>query len=472
MPDTTDFEHLLEKPNALAVAYDDEADEVTVYVSQKLDPEDLNDEDRVDLDAAVQTETRTVDVEDARMGGEYEGLPPLIVPQSSETTDQEIPHFVAQADRHDKHRPVLAGISEINAESTAATAGPYPVQVTAPESATGVWAEGVEEGDIVRLSNCHVYARSGNAELGEPVIQPSPYDGGSSDDQTGALAGYLPLEDGVTADVAARTTADERDATRPHELSATYPTGVVRGPYEKLVDAQVTKTGRTTGVTSGTVQKAGASVRVQYPDPAGTVTLRDQLLTTSISDGGDSGSPVYTTDGRLVGLVFAGSPQITAISPAAMIEATLGVRFLTDEPDRPLRAQVGDILRERYNTDNIDRVFAFPETADRVDFLVDPPEEEHDGVLAVETEDHPISFARAVGQAIVHKIHQPLIGESIDAVLVLPDDHGIDERLIDGADALGITVCTLSTFAALTSESDDTTDRNRDDDQGPSRSDG
>lgn len=453
-PDTTDFEHLLEKPNALAVSYDAEADQVTVYVSQKLAPEDLDDEDRVDLDDAVQAESRSIDVEDARMGGEYDGLAPLVVPQNGQASDEELPHFVPQGDRHDKHRPVLAGVSEINAQSTAATAGPYPVKVTAPKSARGQWADDVEAGDIVRLSNCHVYARSGAAEMGEPVIQPSPYDGGSATDSTGELVGYLPLEDGVTADVAARSADEEHDAIHPHELSETYPSGVVRGPYDKLNGAQVTKTGRTTGVTSGQVREAGASVRVEYPDPVGTVTLRDQLLTASISDGGDSGSPVYTTDGRLVGLVFAGSPQITAVSPAALIESNLGVRFLTEHPDVPLRERVGDILRDRYNSEHVDRVFEFSETSDRVDFLVDPPAEDREGVLAVETEDHPVAFTRSVGQTLVHKIHQPIFGEPITAVLVLPDEHGIDNRLIEGADALGITVCTLSTFAELTGDGD------------------
>ncbi|RBI61663.1 hypothetical protein DMJ13_13235 [halophilic archaeon] len=318
MTHTEDFEHLLDRKNVIGVEYDEETNTVTVYVSQKLPDSELADEDNV----KKLVSDATVEVEDAGFDEEREGYDAL-------SLTGQIPD--AEKDRKDRHRPVVAGVSEINAKSTAATAGPYPARVT--DTSSGKWSDDAAEGDLVRLSNNHVYARVNEGAFGEPIVQPSPRDGGSlPDDETGELRGYVPVDDGSTVDVAARSATPERESPEYHEVDDSWPTAVRREDYRSLKGETVTKTGRTTGVTSATVSAVGASVRVNFGE-AGTLTLRDQLIAGQMSKGGDSGSPVFHDgSGELVGLLFAGSRRQTILNKMGNVESELGVELLTEEP--------------------------------------------------------------------------------------------------------------------------------------------
>ena len=318
MTNTQEYEHLLDCKNVLAVDYDDETNTLTVFVSQKLPDADLADEDNV----KKRVSGVTVHVEDAGYGDERDGFDALAFLE---------PLPDAEAGRHNRHRPVVGGISEINAKSTAATAGPYPARVT--DTSAGNWGDSISEGDLVRLSNNHVYARVNKGKFGEPVIQPSPMDGGSMpDDKTGELRGYVTVEDGALVDVAARSVDPEQESPEYYKLDDSWPTSVRREDYRSLKGQTVTKSGRTTGVTQGDVKATGASVRVNYGEE-GTITLRDQLIAGPMSKGGDSGSPVFLdSTGELVGLLFAGSARQTIFSKIAAVESELGVELLTEEP--------------------------------------------------------------------------------------------------------------------------------------------
>nr|WP_255359096.1 S1 family peptidase [Haladaptatus sp. R4] len=195
------------------------------------------------------------------------------------------------------------------------------------------WGDSVSEGDLVRLSNNHVYARVNEADFGEPVIQPSPMDGGSMpDDKTGELRGYVTVEDDALVDVAARSVTPEQESTEYHKLDDSWPTSIRRDEYRSLKGQTVTKSGRTTGVTSGDVKATGATVRVNYGD-AGAIKLRDQCIAGPMSKGGDSGSPVFLdSSGELVGLLFAGSERQTIFCKIGSVESELGVELLTEEP--------------------------------------------------------------------------------------------------------------------------------------------
>ncbi|ELY51106.1 chymotrypsin family serine protease [Natronococcus jeotgali] len=322
MPTTQDFEYLLECRNVIGVDYDEDEREVRVFVSQKLPPDALADEDDVEKRVReVDDVDVTVDVVDAGYDEEREGFDAL---STLEAVSE------AAAGRSDRRRPVPAGASEANANLTAGTGGPYPARVTGDGDA--LWDEVIEPNDLVRLSNNHVYARSNAADLGESILQPSPHDGGGPDDEVGELVGYVPVEDGVRVDVAARSVDPERESDRYAELDEAWPTGVRRDGYGELRGETVTKTGRTTGVTSATVEATSASVAVEFGAERGTVTLRDQLIAGYLSEGGDSGSPVFLEDGELVGLLFAGSAQQTICNRIGNVERELGVEILLEEP--------------------------------------------------------------------------------------------------------------------------------------------
>ncbi|ELY60236.1 hypothetical protein C491_03030 [Natronococcus amylolyticus DSM 10524] len=324
MPKTQDFEYLLECKNVIGVDYDESENEVRVFVSQKEPPGTLEDKDDVEKRIReVGDEEITVDVVDAGYGEERQGFDPL-------ATLEAVPE--AAEGRSDRKRPVPAGASEANDDLSAGTGGPYPARVTG-DAEDAIWDEAVEPDELVRLSNNHVYARSNEADLGESILQPSPHDGGGPDDEVGQLVGYVPVEDGVEVDVAARSVDPERESDRYHELDEAWPTGIRRDEYGDLRDETLTKTGRTTGVTSATVEATSATVEVEFGAEQGSVTLRDQLITDYMSEGGDSGSPVFLENGELVGLLFAGSFQQTICNRIENVERQLGVEILLEEPD-------------------------------------------------------------------------------------------------------------------------------------------
>lgn len=334
MPTTQDFEYLLECRNVIGIDYDEREDRVRVFVSRKLPSDALDDEDDVEKRVQETGAETTVDVVDAGYGEDRDGYDALSILE---------PVPEAFEDRDDRHRPVPAGVSEINANSTAGTGGPYPVRIAnaaggdtdeaSDETNGAVWSDAVEPGDFVRLSNNHVYARSNEAEFGEAILQPSPHDGGDRDDEVGDLVGYVPIEDGVRVDVAARSVERERESATYYGLEDEWPTAVRREEYGDLRDEAVTKTGRTTGVTSATVEATSASVSVEFGGEHGTITLRDQLITGHMSEGGDSGSAVFLEAGALVGLLFAGSAEQTICNKISNVERDLGVEILTGEPD-------------------------------------------------------------------------------------------------------------------------------------------
>jgi len=75
----------------------------------------------------------------------------------------------------DKQRPVVPGISVGHTDITAGTIGGV-VYV---------------DGEVMLLSNNHVFADENKAELGDSIVQPGPHDGGG--DRIGTLYTYVPI---------------------------------------------------------------------------------------------------------------------------------------------------------------------------------------------------------------------------------------------------------------------------------------
>ncbi|MCC6894702.1 MAG: hypothetical protein IT321_17920 [Anaerolineae bacterium] len=90
--------------------------------------------------------------------------------------------------------------------------------------------------------------------------------------------------------------------------------GQVHGTKAAALNMAVRKSGRTTGYTTGTITLLNATVNVAY----GTRTARftGQIITTPMSQGGDSGSLIVdAAENKAVGLLFAGSSLSTIFNP-------------------------------------------------------------------------------------------------------------------------------------------------------------
>ena len=166
---------------------------------------------------------------------------------------------------------------------------------------------------------------SNAAAIGDNELQPGPYDGGiNPDDAIGTLAAFVPIvfsssaNNMVDAAIAA-TTAGLVGNSTPIDGYGTPSTTTIAAANLGL---QVTKYGRTTGLTQGEIAGINATVVICY-EGRGRVCLKSarfvgQLLVTpgSFSAGGDSGSLIVTNDTtQPVGLLFAGSSSMTIANP-------------------------------------------------------------------------------------------------------------------------------------------------------------
>jgi hypothetical protein len=175
------------------------------------------------------------------------------------------------------------------------------------------------------LSNNHVLANSNNANIGDPVLQPGRFDGGTLPaDAIGRLARFVPIKfDGSCNNV------DAAIAEVPFHLIDRdvywngYPSSIGKAA---TVGMLLKKTGRTTNFTTGRVTAIGATVNVNY---GGGLVARfcNQIIASNMSAGGDSGSLVMDTENNPIGLLFAGSGVATILNPIALVQLALQVRI-------------------------------------------------------------------------------------------------------------------------------------------------
>lgn len=184
-----------------------------------------------------------------------------------------------------------------------------------------------DEGPLI-LSNNHVLAASNTAAPGDPVLQPGTADGGAApDDVIATLERFEPVlfgDEGYNlVDAALARPTQSRNV-----VAAIIGQMTPRGVGEARVGGEVTKTGRTTEVTTGEVLAVNATMSVDF-GAQGTAEFRHQILTTAMSEGGDSGSLLVDAESRAVGLLFAGSAMVTIHNHLGNVAAALGVRPVT-----------------------------------------------------------------------------------------------------------------------------------------------
>lgn len=202
---------------------------------------------------------------------------------------------MTRLNRTDKYRPLIAGISCGHPNVSAGTLGSFIYL----------------DGEPFIISNSHVLACSGMCSLGDPILQPGPYDDGEEyTDTIGHLnmyEGFMHTEPNKIDFAMARPTVEFRDAI----LGLNEPTMIMTEENyidEPSVGERVVKSGRSTGITIGKVTGLAASAEIDgYPQ--GSLIFEDLIIVegNKIVSGGDSGSVCLTESGKLIGLLFAGS---------------------------------------------------------------------------------------------------------------------------------------------------------------------
>lgn len=228
-------------------------------------------------------------------------------------------------------RPAQGGYTVGHVNITAGTIGTcvYPILpgggVSPPLHGVGIPTR------FFILSNNHVLANTNAAALGDPILQPGPFDGGAFPaDRIASLSAFVPIQLTPAVPIGLHTnTVDAAIAEGQfHDLDREiYWSGPVRGWRRKsqvAVGSLVKKTGRTTNFTVGRITVVNATVDVNYG--GGRVgRFLDQIITTAMSAGGDSGSLVTTLDNVAVGLLYAGSSTATIANQIENVRALLRV---------------------------------------------------------------------------------------------------------------------------------------------------
>jgi hypothetical protein len=288
---------------------------ITLFVTHKLPKEQLKAEDlapaKVSALAAV-TEA---------VGGTGEKIPTDVV---------EVGYLFALGDE-------LGAGAQTLAKRMRPAMGGYSVghkDITAGTIATAVYDAEAFPGIPPKyyiLSNNHVLADCNAASPGDEILQPGRYDGGTLPaDVIAHLTRFVPIDfeppiprgkhnnlvDCAIAEVAFH------DCNRQ-----IYWIGHVKGwrhREETGIGTLVQKTGRTTNYTTGEIIALNATVDVNY-GRGRIARFRDQIVTTAMSAGGDSGSLITDLHEVAVGLLFAGSSRVTIANHIEYVQGLLGI---------------------------------------------------------------------------------------------------------------------------------------------------
>ena len=205
------------------------------------------------------------------------------------------------------------------------------------------------------LSNNHVLANSNVAAPGDPILQPGPYQGGRYPaDVIGRLSRFMPIvyEGRDTPRRLHRNLVDAAIAEAPFDQIDREvqwigrPRGWRRVGQDD-VDLVVQKTGSTTHLTFGRIVATSVTVDVDYPNGR-VARFRDQILTTPMSEPGDSGSLVMTMEGEAIGLLFAAGSNGSLLNQIANVRSLLRVEVTEPTtsdgwpPPRPRRPESAD----------------------------------------------------------------------------------------------------------------------------------
>lgn len=313
--------------NVVGTAVDPKTGQIVALVTEKKKKDDLPDNQLVENNTSLSKDEHGV--------VEVGHLRAHSVPMEAESTGVI--------------RPVAAGAEEQPKNRDWVGTASFLARVV--DISKGEWSTGVAVDDVVRLSNWHVY-------VGDEFVPHRPINQPFKGGKVGELVGEVPLSDGVKVDVAARSVSIEDGwGTVGLETAANgdeFGRSVVYDITDEHAGMSVTKSGRTTDVTTAEITLVDVSVEVDYGEPGNPNLIRidDCVITTDLGAPGDSGSPVFLSEsGALCGLYFAGSPVSGVFSQIGNIRSSLGVDPITDWDEETAPADYPPETEDTEDTD-------------------------------------------------------------------------------------------------------------------------
>lgn len=225
----------------------------------------------------------------------------------------------------ERKRPIKPGYSISHSKVSAGTIG-------------GIFYD--KDNDVVVLSNFHVLTPDGKAKIGDIIYQPGTIDNNLDLTFKGwikpldSLPYIATLKDYIKLSESGSNTHDSAIAKIHPEL---VKGGFIDIIYPQLgkplsgfgtidVNQNIYKLGRTTGFTTGKILSKSATFKIPYD--FGVATFTDCIISTPMSQGGDSGSIGINENMQAFGLLFAGSQKVTLYNPISHVANYYGLKII------------------------------------------------------------------------------------------------------------------------------------------------
>jgi hypothetical protein len=191
----------------------------------------------------------------------------------------------------------------------------------------GCLVRGNSNGTLYILSNSHVLGLSGRGTVGDDISHVGYVDANC---QIRTIVADLSAQTlGGCCDAAIAQIRSGQVDTSGNILDVGVPCSSTASAF---VGQSVKKSGRTTGITTGSVSSVNNTVSVRYPKSCGsgggtvkTFTGQIGIGPSTFSGGGDSGSVIFNTANQAVGLLFAGSSSTTFANQIGPVLSTFNV---------------------------------------------------------------------------------------------------------------------------------------------------
>lgn len=186
-------------------------------------------------------------------------------------------------------------------------------------------------GNYYILANNHVLSVFDTLPIGTPVLYPGIFDGGKyPNDLIGTLCKKIPLLTSVDGeefinyvDCALVKIANPSMVSKKIALI-----GCVKGVCDAELNLNVKKVGRTSELTTGKIIQLDALLKVQNLNGE-DILYHNQIVTTLMTEAGDSGSLLLDENNNAVGLCFGNSETISMVNPIKSVLTALNVSIVT-----------------------------------------------------------------------------------------------------------------------------------------------
>ena len=314
------MKHILDKKNVVGIAHGEKwingkstgKKAVLVFVEKKepvenLDPDDIIEKkiDGLPTDVVGKTGTITAGL---TLKPRIRAKPSTSRPKSAGNKPRKTllrAAKVYRAKTTKRIRPVMGGISVSHKKVSAGTIG-------------ALFRDRKKR--VVMLSNNHVLANTNKSRIGDAIYQPGSYDSAiRPQNVVGGLMAFVKLRNGANQDSAIAS-------VKTAYLPTINRIGRPRGIRAAKLRLKVKKSGRTTRLTKGRIIATKGTFRVEYGRTS--YIIKNCIVTTYMSEGGDSGSLLLDYKNRAVGLLFAGSNRVTLHNPIGPIIKQYKLKFL------------------------------------------------------------------------------------------------------------------------------------------------